>query len=233
MLAFLSPVVARYLLPILLLVGYGLYHWWRWCMMHPKINVEDLPEPAGEVVPVKKAEDPTTEAPKPPAEAPVAEAEKPVAESAPRATRWESRREEEEAAERFALEACDPECLARTYRRARARRPEFFVRLGEYAWHRGAMIEAHFWVSMAAAHGVEGLDEWLQQIRRRWLQSGRSAEADNIYDQFPPERNMLARAMMMCANGLSVHPNQELIFRMAQDGDRDAQFILESERKRT
>lgn len=227
--AFISPESARVAIPVALAVAYAAYHWWRWRMMHPKIVVAELPKPASEVVPVKPKEGPADEQEKETAQTD-AQPEPAASEPPPqKKSRWEERRKMEQAEEQFAREACDISHLMRLHRLARRRRPELFVRLGEYSWHRGAMIETHFWVSLAKINGVEGLDEWLHQIRTRWLQSGCRREEDNEYELYPLRRSVLAQALMMCATGKDLHINHDVIVDFAQHGDRDARAILAAE----
>lgn len=214
----IPPAYARILLPILIVAAYAGYHWWRWRMMHPRINLNAMPKPAEEVQIVGEAMKIR--------EAPPIEERIPTPAQSERIEMWQARRERREDAVRLATEAFDPICIALTYRRARANRPECYVRLGEYAWCRGAMVEAHFWVALAKFRGVEGLDEWLGAIRQRWLLLRRPNEMQNVYEQFPPERGALSRAYLLYLSGFNIQLQYDIIMRMAKKGDRDARLIL-------
>lgn len=231
---FLEPAHARITIPVVLAVGYALYHWWRWRMMHPKIVIEELPEPASEATTVSKPSSPqpnpekSEETAMKPAGSPSPAKPKPADDRPqPRRefSRWQLRREQELAEAQFDFEAYDADFHRRAFHKAYGGRPEYFVRLGEYAWRRGAMVETHFWVSMAKFHGVEGLDEWIGVIRRRWIQSGRPLEQNNVYDQYPFERGALAYAYLMAACGFGVAVNHDCIVKMAYGGDEDALLI--------
>lgn len=215
---FIPPIVARYLLPVLLLAAYAGYHWWRWCMLHPKINLDAMPDPAEETQLVGTMP--------PIAEAPPIEERVPTPEQRARLERFFARRAEQEAEARIAFEAYDPASIALAYHRARSRRPEFYVRLGEYAWRRGAMVETHFWVSLAKFNGVEGLDEWLDRIHKRWLLLHRPGEVKNVYEQFTLERGNISRAYLLYLSGYNAQLQYDVIMDLAQKGNRDARLFL-------
>jgi len=226
---FIDPATTRIVLPCVLAVGYAGCHWWRWRMMHPKIDLDKLPPPATTVIPV--AEKPTkaraAKAERRPAEQPAAAvAEMPEVPPQDGGTaRIGDYREAQEEAMRLDFEAFDVDTLTTFLRRARFR-PEYYVRLGECAWYRGAMVEAHFWLSIAMYRGVEGLDAWLDLVRRRWLTAGRPNEEENEYLLFPTRRGELARALLNYVSRLGGKVNHDIIVGLAQEGDRDAQFIL-------
>jgi len=223
---YLPPEKARVVLPLVLAACYAYYHWWRWRMMHPKINLDELPEPASEVIPVMFGESAGRMSRAERAAARqvgnASAADQAALDLAAQRTARQAIGQEEE---RLDFEAFDPDCIMRAFRRAYKRRPECFVQLGEYAWYRGAMVEAHFWVSMAKYRGVEGLDEWLVEIRRRWMQAGRPDEEENVYPQFPFQRGELARAHLMIMSGINVRASFEFIESMALEGNRDARLI--------
>lgn len=213
----IPPAVVRIVLPALLLAGYAGYHYWRWRMLHPRIDFAGMPDPAesaGAMPPI--------------AEAPPIENRTLSPEQSARLENWRERRARQEAQAEVALEAYDPDRIAEVHRQARARRPELFVRLGEYAWCRGAMVEAHFWVSLAKFHGVEGLDDWLDRIHKRWLLLHRPSELQNAYAQFTPQHGALSRAHLLYLSGFNVQLQYDIIMRMAQKGDRDARLFLEN-----
>lgn len=225
---FIAPETARIAIPATLAVCYASYHWWRWRMMHPKIDLDRMPAPAASVIPIsarsavaarqaRLAADPYGTA----QEAALAAGETPWDQR----TKWQARREAEEEEARLDFEAFNPAVLQRVLRRA-SFRPECYVRLGEYSWYRGAMIETHFWLSMAKYRGVEGLDEWLDVIRKRWLQTGRPDEEENEYAQFTFQRGLIARAHLMCVSGFNAQVNHAIIVDLAQEGNKDAQYIL-------
>ena len=233
---FLEPENARITIPVALGIGYALYHWWRWRMMHPKIVIEELPQPSPVPMPAGDGEVSPEAALSAAREEKVAEAGKTAAAGGsqrpdePRyerqKSRWEDRLEYEQRQEEFDAEAFNVRAHNWAFRKATHGRPEYFVRLGEYAWRRGAMIEAHYWVSMAKFHGVVGLDDWLGEIRRRWILLGRQMEDGYHYSTFPYERRALAHQYMMLACGFSAGVCRLNLMRMAEAGDREAAIIL-------
>lgn len=233
--AFLEPENARIAIPVALAVGYACYHLWHWRKTHRKAGDKRESEPAataGTAASPKPAEERIPERQKTP-EASRGRKPQPVpvraANGNPPASGEPVRYPhyaDDTSARETGSHGRGP--LERLYQKARAGDAECYVSLGEHAWGRGALVEAHFWISLAKFNGVKGLDEWLRQIRMCWIQAGRLPEPENVYDQFPLDRSALAHAWIMLAAGFNAHVNRDLIAKMERDGSPDAKLILAS-----
>ena len=154
--------------------------------------------------------------------------EKPAADAAePRKGRWQARAARARRQAEFDANAFSVRAHNWAFRKAMHGDPEWFVRLGEYAWRRGAMVESHYWITVAKAHGVAGLDDRLKYLRKRWVQAGHRLGDGRIYETFPRERMELANHYMMFACRFSAEVNRLWIEREAQSGNVDALKILD------
>ena len=66
----------------------------------------------------------------------------------------------------------DREYLAKVYTAARLGHLEAMVKLGDYAYRRGAVVEAFYWTILAELKGATGLGVALREMRVRWLSEG-------------------------------------------------------------
>ena len=90
----------------------------------------------------------------------------------------------------------DREYLAKVYGAAKLGHLEAMVKLGDYAYRRGAAVEAFYWTFLAELKGAMGLDEALCEMRTQWLAEGCPAEFENAYAEFTEEQGDFARAVL-------------------------------------
>lgn len=73
---------------------------------------------------------------------------------------------------------------------------EAMAKLGEYAYRRGALVEAYYWTALSDLKGAEGLVNVLRQIESEWVMSGCPMEYDNVYDGYSEQQGSFARALL-------------------------------------
>lgn len=78
------------------------------------------------------------------------------------------------------------------------------VKLGEYAFRGGWIVEAYYWTLLAQLHGKSGLDAALEEFRRIWLRKGCPAEHRNVRMGFSLTQGAFARAALRLKCGLDV-----------------------------
>ena len=86
--------------------------------------------------------------------------------------------------------------LTKVYAAARLGHLEAMVELGDYAYRRGAIVEAFYWTILAELEGAEGLDEALWDMRMQWLAEGCPEEFENDYEEFTEAQADFARAVL-------------------------------------
>ena len=59
--------------------------------------------------------------------------------------------------------------LAKVYGAAKLGHLEAMVKLGDYAYRRGGVVEAYYWTLIAELKGATGLGVALREMRSRWL----------------------------------------------------------------
>lgn len=129
-----------------------------------------------------------------------------------------------------APERCDPrsdgEDLASVYKAARTGRPEAMVKIGDYAYCRGAIVEAFYWTILAELNGADGLDEALFEMRTRWLAEGCPPEFENAYADFTEEQGKFARAVLCLQCDVAPQYAYARLQELADSGNEAAQLFL-------
>jgi len=111
------------------------------------------------------------------------------------------------------------------------------VKLGDYAFRRGAFVEAYFWTKIArrrqelqgeqGSQGLKEIDSKLLSIRRQWSVAEQPPEYENVYDNFPEERSRIGRAFLRIDSGILVSQMREFIRELAKKGNPDAALFVE------
>ena len=120
----------------------------------------------------------------------------------------------------------DGDYLAKIYTAARLGHLEAMVKLGDYAYRRGAVVEAFYWTILAELKGATGLDEALCEMRTRWLSEGCPEEYENAYTDFTEEQGDFARAVLRLQCEVDPQYAYACLKELADRGVPEAQLFL-------
>ena len=70
------------------------------------------------------------------------------------------------------------------------------IKLGDYAFRRGWIVEAYYWTLLAQLQGAPGLDAALEEIRKTWTREGAPPEYENVTPDFSETQGVFARAVL-------------------------------------
>jgi len=111
------------------------------------------------------------------------------------------------------------------------------AKLGDYAFRRGAFVEAYFWTKIAKRRleledgadpqGLKEIDDMLRNIRRAWTVARQPLEFENVYEGFPEERGELGRAFLRLDVGIEVKRTRDFIQALANKGNPDAALFAQ------
>ena len=121
----------------------------------------------------------------------------------------------------------DYEDLGNIYEAAKQGRPEARVELGDYAYSRGAIVEAFYWTILAELKGADGLDETLFEMRTRWLSEGCPPEFENAYSDFTEEQGEFARAVLCLQCDVDPQYASIRLDELADAGNEDARLFVQ------
>ena len=120
----------------------------------------------------------------------------------------------------------DREYLAKVYGAARLGHLEAMVKLGDYAYRRGAVVEAFYWTLLAELKGATGLGVALREMRSRWLSEGCPEEYENAYKDFTEEQGVFARAVLRLQSGVNPQYARARLKELADRGVEEARLFL-------
>lgn len=120
----------------------------------------------------------------------------------------------------------DQDYLAKVYTAARLGHLEAMVKLGDYAYRRGAVVEAYYWTLLAELKGATGLGVALREMRLRWLSEGCPEEYENAYGDFTEEQGVFARAVLRLQCGVDPQYARARLKELAECGVEEAQLFL-------
>jgi len=134
----------------------------------------------------------------------------------------------------------DAQYLNLVYSAAEQGHVRALAKLGDYAFRRGAFVEAYFWTKIAKrrlelagdadAQGLKEIGTMLQNIRREWTAAGQPPEYENVYDNFPTERGEIGRAFLSIDSGIQANQARGFIRELAMKGNPDAAlFVLSAD----
>lgn len=70
------------------------------------------------------------------------------------------------------------------------------IKLGDYAFRRGWIVEAYYWTLLAQMLGAPGLGDALEEIRKTWMKEGTPPEYENVRPDFTETQGVFARAVL-------------------------------------
>lgn len=121
----------------------------------------------------------------------------------------------------------DGEYLSLVLRAARLGHLEAMVKLGDYAYRRGAVVEAYYWTSLAELKGAKGLDIALRDMRTRWMSKGCLPEYENVYEGFSEMQGSFARALLRIRCAVDAPLARARMKELAEHGLAEAQLFLD------
>ena len=125
--------------------------------------------------------------------------------------------------------ATDGDYLAKIRGAAALGHLKAMAKLGEYAFRRGALVEAYYWTALAELKGASLLAETLRLIEAQWMQAGCPTEYDNLYDDFSERQGSFARALLRIRCGVDVRAACARLEKLAASGQEEARrFCLSS-----
>ena len=101
------------------------------------------------------------------------------------------------------------------------------VKLGDYAFRRGWIVEAYYWTVLAQMHGAEGLETALGEMRKTWTKEGNPPEYENVSPCFSEARGSFARAVLSIKCGRNVTRARRRLRELADMGCSEARLYLD------
>ena len=120
----------------------------------------------------------------------------------------------------------DRDYLAKVYGAAKRGHLEAMAKLGEYAYRRGAVVEAYYWTALAELEGAKGLDAALREMKKRWLLEGCPAEHGNAYDGFSEMQGSFARVLLRIRSAVNAPLARARMQELADLGCEEARLFL-------
>ena len=127
----------------------------------------------------------------------------------------------------------DYEDLGSVYGAAKQGDARAMVELGDYAYCRGAIVEAFYWTILAELKGMDGLEEVLFEMRTRWLEEGCPPELENDYADFTEEQGEFARAVLLLQCDVDPQYAWGRLQELADAGNEAARLFLSRETEGT
>lgn len=100
------------------------------------------------------------------------------------------------------------------------------VKLGDYAFRRGWIVEAYYWTLRAQLLGAEGLEPALREIRRVWVLEESPLEYENVRLDFSEEQGVFARAALRLTCGFDVPFARQRLRDLRDRGCLEAKLFL-------
>lgn len=124
----------------------------------------------------------------------------------------------------------DGEYLALVREAAALGHVEAVVKLGDYAFRRGWIVEAFYWTVLAQLHGAKGLESALGEMRKTWAKEGCPPEYENVSPCFSEMQGSFARAVLNLMSGSNVARARGRLRELADQGCTEARLFLLSRR---
>lgn len=100
------------------------------------------------------------------------------------------------------------------------------AKLGEYAFRRGRMVEAYYWMKLAQLNGKLGLEVRMRECSMRWTVGGCHSERGNVYELFTGRQSAIGRAALRIDSGVQIEKALARLNEMASEGEPVAIRIL-------
>jgi len=105
-------------------------------------------------------------------------------------------------------------------------------KLSEYAFRRGAFVEAYYWKMKLELQGGQISKPTTAEVLKAWKTSGCPAQYDGMNPGFSEEQGMFARSVMRLKAGVDVAKANTRLTKLAAAGNADAQLYLQRGKRR-
>ena len=100
------------------------------------------------------------------------------------------------------------------------------VKLGDYAYRRGMIVEAYYWTALAEMGGAKGVEVPLRRIRAIWLKRNCPVEWENVHDGFSELQGSFARALLRIRSAVDAPLGRARMKELAEQGCEEARLYL-------
>ena len=100
------------------------------------------------------------------------------------------------------------------------------AKLSDYAFRRGALVEAYYWMKLAQLNGFAEAESSLKVYRDQWRRSAYPLEYGNVYEHFTERQGSLGRALLRLDCGVQADQAKKRLTSMAAEGEAVAVMIL-------
>lgn len=100
------------------------------------------------------------------------------------------------------------------------------AKLSDYAFRRGALVEAYYWMKLAQMNGYADAESNLKIYRDQWRRSAYPLEYENVYEHFTERQGSLGRALLRLDSGVQADQAKKRLTSMAAEGEAVAVMIL-------
>lgn len=100
------------------------------------------------------------------------------------------------------------------------------AKLSDYAFRRGALVEAYYWMKLAQLNGFTEAEPKLKDCRAQWRRSAYPLEYENVYEHFTERQGSLGRAFLRLDCGVQADQAKKRLASMAAEGEAVAVMIL-------
>ncbi len=100
------------------------------------------------------------------------------------------------------------------------------VKLGDYAFRRGWIVEAYYWTLLAQLKGAPNLDAALTEIRTVWRREGYPPEYENVRPDFSEQQSVFARAVLRLKCGQNAAVAKKRLYELRDAACSEALLYL-------
>ena len=119
----------------------------------------------------------------------------------------------------------DRDYLSRLYRAAELGHVMASVKLGDYAYRRGMIVEAYYWTLMAYLRGATEVKAALEEMRKKWVQEGCPPEYENVREGFAEQQGVFARAVLRLRCGIDAAIARKRLAELEAAGCKEALLL--------
>ena len=100
------------------------------------------------------------------------------------------------------------------------------AKLSDYAFRRGTLVEAYYWMKLAQLNGFAEAEPKLKACRDKWRRLACPLEYENVYEHFTERQGSLGRTFLRLDSGVQADQAKKRLASMAAEGEAVAVMIL-------
>ena len=100
------------------------------------------------------------------------------------------------------------------------------AKLSDYAFRRGTLVEAYYWMKLAQLNGFAEAEPKLKACRDKWRRLTCPLEYENVYEHFTERQGSLGRTFLRLDSGVQADQAKKRLASMAAEGEAVAVMIL-------